>query len=262
MTETAHPRPRRTRADDARRFADLLRQQIRADEFRDRGLPSEGDLVREFGISRNAVRDGLAQLKSEGLIDRAPRIGTHVTQRKVEHGIDRLVGLKQTLREYGTVRNEVRAAMEITPPPAVARRLELAAGERVVYIERVRYLGDLPLSLDLTYLEPGVGGQLLGCDLEHNDVFALIESVCGQSLGSAELAVEAVVADAHSAANLQTPEGAALLLLERLTRLSDGKPVDLEYIRMRGDRITLRGSLFRDPSGNTTVDDTTEWEFT
>ena len=25
----------------------------------------------------------------------------------------------------------------------------------------------------------------------------------------------------------------------------DGRPVDLEYIRMRGDRITMRGSLIR-----------------
>ena len=30
-----------------------------------------------------------------------------------------------------------------------------------------------------------------------------------------------------------------------LTRLADGRPVDLEYIRMRGDRITMRGSLTR-----------------
>jgi GntR family transcriptional regulator len=41
------------------------------------------------------------------------------------------------------------------------------------------------------------------------------------------------------------PAGAALLMLERLTCLDDGKPVDLEYIRMRGDRITMRGNLVR-----------------
>ena len=50
-------------------------------------------------------------------------------------------------------------------------------------------------------------------------------------------------ADPHSAAILQVPDGAPLLLLERLTHLDDGRPVDLEYIRMRGDRITLRSNL-------------------
>ena len=67
----------------------------------------------------------------------------------------------------------------------------------------------------------------------------------GQRLGSASLALEAIPADAHSAATLQVPDGAALLMLERLTSLDDGRPVDLEYIRMRGDRITMRGNLFR-----------------
>jgi GntR family transcriptional regulator len=115
----------------------------------------------------------------------------------------------------------------------------------VVFVERLRYLGDLPLSLDLTYLVPDIGAEVLAHSLESTDIFALIEHVSGQRLGSATLAVEAIPADAHSAATLAVPDGAALLMLERLSCLDDGRPVDLEYIRMRGDRITLRGNLFR-----------------
>lgn len=89
------PSARRSRADEARRFADLLRQQIHADSFADRGLPPESELAHEFGVSRNAVRDGLALLKQEGLIDRAPRVGTHVARRKYDHGLDALLGLRR-----------------------------------------------------------------------------------------------------------------------------------------------------------------------
>lgn len=67
---------------------------------------------------------------------------------------------------------------------------------------------------------------MLEHSLETNDVFALIEQVSGQRLGSAALALEAIPADAHSAATLQVPDGAALLMLERLTSLADGTPVD------------------------------------
>ena len=81
--------------------------------------------------------------------------------------------------------------------------------------------------------------------LETNDLFALIEQVSGHRLGSATLALEAIPADAHSAATLQVPDGSALLMLERVTSLDDGRPVDLEYIRMRGDRITMSGHLIR-----------------
>jgi GntR family transcriptional regulator len=241
----AEPTPiRRPRADQARLVADVLRHQIHAGGYGD-GLPGEADLAEEFFVSRNTVREALATLKDEGLIDRGPRTGTHVAIRKYDHGLDALVGLKETFKGYGEIRNEVRAIMTVSAPPSVANKLKLSPGEPVVFVERLRYLGDLPLSLDMTYLVEDIGEQVIEHSLETNDVFALIEQVTGRRLGSAGLAVEAVPADPHSAAILQVPDSASLLLLERLTHLDDGRPVDLEYIRMRGDRITLRGNLVR-----------------
>lgn len=237
----------RPRADRARQTADVLRQQIHAGAFAE-GLPAESELAAEFFVSRNTIREALTLLKNEGLIERGPKVGTHVAQRKFQHGLDALLGLKETFKDLGEVRNEVRAAMPVTAPPAVAARLQLKRGEPAVFIERLRFLGDLPLSLDLTYLTPVIGTQILDFPLESNDLFALIERVSGHRLGSASLALEAIPADAHSAATLQVPDGAALLMLERLTSLDDGTPVDLEYIRMRGDRITMRGSLIRSNS--------------
>lgn len=222
----------------------MLRHQIHAGAYGD-GMPLEHELAADFLVSRNTVREALAVLKSEGLIDRGPRVGTHVAARKFDHGLDVLVGLKESFKDYGEVRNEVRAAMAITAPPAVARRLALEPGARVVFLERLRYLGDLPLSLDTTYLTPDIGETVMAQALESNDVFALIEQHSGHRLGSATLALEAVSADPHSAATLQVRDGAPLLMLERLTTLDDGRPVDLEYIRMRGDRITMRANLIR-----------------
>ena len=241
----AQPTPlRRPRADRARQVADVLRHQIHAGAYAD-GLAPDDDLAGEFFVSRNTIREALAVLKAEGLIERGPRVGTRVAQRKYDHGLDALLGLKETFRDYGDVHNEVRAAAQIAAPPSVARRLQLEPGHPVVFVERLRYLGDLPVSLDITYLEPGIGAEVLRHSLQANDIFALIEQSTGRRLGSATLAVEAIPADAHSAATLQVPDGAALLMLERLTHLDDGTPVDLEYIRMRGDRITLRGNLIR-----------------
>jgi GntR family transcriptional regulator len=238
---------RRPRADQARLVADVLRHQIHAGGYPE-GLPAEGELASEFFVSRNTVREALAALKNEGLIGRGPKVGTHVAVRKYDHGLDALVGLKATFKGYGEIRNEVRAAMPVAAPPSVANRLGLAHGEDVIFVERLRFLGDLPVSLDMTYLAPDIGAAVLESPLETNDIFALIEEATGKRLGTAGLAVEAVAADAHTAALLQVPDGAAVLLLERLTHLDDGRPVDLEYIRMRGDRITLRGNLMRDMS--------------
>jgi GntR family transcriptional regulator len=243
--DAAIPLPiRQPRADRARQVADVVRQQIHSGVYDD-GLPSESELAVEFAVSRNTIREALTTLKNEGLIERGPKVGTHVAQRKYDHGLDTLLGLKETFKSYGEVRNEVRAAMTVPAPPTVAQRLKLEPGRQVVFVERLRYLGGLPVSLDLTYLEPEIGTQVLTHSLESNDIFALIEQLTGHRLGAASLALEAIPADAHSAAALHVPDGAPLLMLERLTSLDDGRPVDLEYIRMRGDRITMRGSLIR-----------------
>ena len=113
----AEPTPlRRPRADQARLVADVLRHQIHAGGYSD-GLPGEQDLASEFFVSRNTVREALAALKDEGLIDRGPRTGTHVAIRKYDHGLDALVGLKETFKGYGEIRNEVRTTMNVAAPP-------------------------------------------------------------------------------------------------------------------------------------------------
>ncbi len=272
---------RRLRSDRARQVADLLRRQVLAGAFTpgtpgtpggtpgeapgnagtgpDAGpgngpgtgpgaraaLPAENCLAREFGVSRNAVRDALDLLRAEGLVERVPGVGTVVAARKYPHGLDHLLGLAETLREHGEITNEVRAAGLVTAPPEVAARLRQQPGARVVYLERLRHLNGVPLSLDLTYLAADVGEPLLARDLVHQDIFVLLERHSGQPLGAAELTVEAVNADRHSAAVLGTTAGAALLMVERLTHLADGRPVDLEYIRFRGDRLAMRGQLTR-----------------
>lgn len=241
----AAARRRRLRADQARQLADLLRHQVRTGGFSGGVLPLEGTIGDDYRVSRNTVRQALDLLRTEGLVERQPGVGTVVVSEKYPHGLDRLQGLAETLHEHGDVTNEVRTVGPVPAPAPVARRLGLPEHTDVLYIERLRRLNGLPLSLDLTYIPMDIGTGLLGCDLEHTDVFRLLENLTGQPLGTAEITLEAVNADAHSAAVLEAPRGAAVLMLERLTHLSDGRPVDLEFIRFRGDRITMSGLLHR-----------------
>ncbi|MFI7010512.1 GntR family transcriptional regulator [Streptomyces sp. NPDC050145] len=242
---TVAARRRRLRADQARQLADLLRHQILAGRFPDGTLPHEESIGADYRASRNTVRQALDLLRAEGLVERRAGVGTTVCALKYAHGLDRLMGLAETLHEHGPVTNEVRTMGPVTAPAPVAERLRLPPDTDVLYIERLRRLGGLPLSLDLTYVPLDIGAGLLGADLENTDVFRLLESLTGQPLGHADITLEAVTADAHSAAVLQAPRGAAVLMLERLTHLADGRPVDLEFIRFRGDRITMSGRLPR-----------------
>jgi GntR family transcriptional regulator len=237
--------PLRRRSDQARQVCDVVRREVLHGLTHGARLPSEDQLASEFGVSRNAVREALDLLRQEGLVKRVQGSGTLVRAAKYDHSIDDLLGLAETLTGHGEVRNEVRVSGLVAAPAAVARRLEIAPAEPVLYLERRRLADGEPLSLDLTYVVRDLGERLLEEDLAGNDVFVLLERLSGQPLGSASLAFEAVAADGHSAATLDVPTGAPLLMLERLTHLADGRPVDLEFIRMRGDRMTMRGTLRR-----------------
>jgi GntR family transcriptional regulator len=180
---------RRRRADRARQIADILCHQVLAGPGQ---LPRESQLCHDFEASRNTVREVLALLAAEGLVERLPGVGTTVVAAKYAHGLHRLAGLAETLHQHGEITDEVRALRVIRPPAVV-----------------------------------------------------LIERVTGQNLGRADVSIEAVDADPHSAAPLGVADRAALLMVERVSHLADGRPVDLEWIRFRGDRLTLQSELCR-----------------
>lgn len=247
MDEGLPPLP--PRAERARQVADVLRQQITSAAFPDGLLPDEGVLGRHLGASRNAVREALGLLRDEGLVTRRRGIGTTVVTPKYGHGLDRLAGLAETLTGYGPVTNEVRAARLVAHAPrAITRRLGLADGAEAVHLERLRRLGGHPLSVDTTWLAPDVGRAVLDGDLVNRDVFALLEEATGDALGHAEVTVHAVNADADTAGLLEIPGGAAIFAIDRLTRLADGRPVDVEALRVRADRLALHALLHRAPA--------------
>ncbi|MFF3645611.1 GntR family transcriptional regulator [Streptomyces sp. NPDC002564] len=236
---------RRSRADRARQVAEVLRRQIASGAFASGVLPDERVLIADFGVSRNTVREALGVLRDEGVVERRQGVGTVVVRRPYEHTLERLTGLAETLGTHGEVTNQVRVADVVRPPGEVARKLRVPEGGRVVHIERLRFLDGVPLSLDLTYLAADIGEPLLAEDLAGRDLFGLIEQSTGERLGSAGVAVHAVNGDPHTCALLGIPAGSALFTVERLTRMPDGRPVDLEFLRIRGDRLAFCAELVR-----------------
>ena len=236
----------RPRAERARRVAEDVRQLISSGRFPDGALPDERTLAGRLDASRNAVREALGLLRDEGLVTRRRGVGTVVVTPTYGHGLDRLAGLAEALEGYGTVTNEVLAAEAAADPPAeVAERLNLMAGATAVRVERVRRVDGEPVSLDTTYLTAGVGRDVLRGDLENRDIFAVIEEAIGGPLGRADIEVRAASADPRTAELLGIGPGDPVFVIDRLTRLADGTPVDAEILRIRADRLTLRATLHR-----------------
>lgn len=241
----AMPKYAGTREDAARWVRDILRTQILDGAYGGIAaprpmLPPESDLAKEWGVSRNAIREALDLLRAEGLITRVQGAGTFVTGAKLRQRIDRLEGLAESLAGHQmVVQNQVLSARESTATPSVADKLQIPEGSPILFIERLRTVGQVPLSLDTTSLRPEAIDALRGANLAEEDVFGLLERRLDVRLGKAENTVESVAADKGTARLLDIRVGSPVLLLHRLTYLENGTPFDLESVRYRGDRVTL-----------------------
>jgi GntR family transcriptional regulator len=81
-------------------------------------------------------------------------------------------------------------------------------------------------------MEVGLG--LFDEDLTR-DIFPLLEKQLNLSLGKAEISLEARPADEDIAQHLDLELGSPVMWVERLTRDQNGRPIDFEYLAIRGD---------------------------
>ncbi len=239
-----------SKADAARWVRDALRAQILEGVFEVGEskylLPSEIQLIEQYGVSRNAVREALNLLKAEGLVQRIPGSGTFVLGKKLYQNLQQLEGLAESLDvDAKSMHNKVLAWGEIEASNFVASKLQITTGTKVLFIERLRVVNSIPLSLETSYLRVEVAPVLTQKDIYSQDVFFLVEQYLGSSLGWANITIEAVDADYATARLLEVEEKTSLLLIHRITHLKDGTPFDLESLRYRGDRFCLGASLLR-----------------
>jgi GntR family transcriptional regulator len=209
-------------------------------------LPSENALMAEFGVSRVTVRLALDALRTAGLVESRQGKGHFVRAVRAIQDLGRLQGFGEMMASVGIeAHSVVLGASERRCGREVQKALALERNTTVIAIERVRVGGGVPLSYDVSYFPLDVGRLLLPLDLAHIDIFALLENELRIKLGFADLTLEVVAADRHTAGHLQVDEGDPLLRIRRLTFDSRRRPIDFEYLYGRPDAFQFRVSVPR-----------------
>jgi GntR family transcriptional regulator len=210
-------------------------------------LPGEHDLCDRFGVSRTVVRQALGELEAEGRLRRHKGRGTFVASPKVaEAMIESFSGLAEDVAARGgTLRNEVRRLEVAEAPHAVAGELELAEGERVIVLERLRIVDGRPWSLVTTFIPHARFPGLEGEDFVHESLYALIEGKYGVPIAHGRRTIEAIPADAETAAALGVQPRDPLLLLTSTAYDEDGAPIEHFVARHRADATSFEVRVMR-----------------
>jgi GntR family transcriptional regulator len=210
-------------------------------------IPSEPDLCDTYGVSRTVVRQALREIELDGLIVRRKGKGTFVAEPKISESLaQKLTGFYQDMVERGHQPVTQVLRHKIVPASQkIAGFLGLEPNTPVIDIERLRFLEGEPIVLVRSYLPQTLCPGLAETDLTNQSLYAFLEVHCGLVIAYGRRSIEAVGANEKEARLLQIKIGAPLILLDSVSYLEDGTPIEYYHAVHRGDRSRFEVELVR-----------------
>lgn len=210
-------------------------------------LANEIDLANDLGVSRGTIRRAIADLIKAGLLVRVHGRGTFVASKNLEQPLaERLVSFSEALIEQGIpFETQVLTQGLITPDEYVASLLSVPAGNRVFYLERVRYVRQTPMIYLRNYVVAQRCPGIEEIDFTKHRLFQVLEERYGLVLDWGRRTFEAQIADERIAALLHISQCAPIMKLEQIVYLDDGSPIEFSDVWLRGDRFNLTSTVKR-----------------
>ncbi|WP_425826744.1 GntR family transcriptional regulator [Streptomyces fractus] len=235
---SGHGRRELARDHDIRRLRDLLRAAVLGDAYPDGQLPSEASLMAAHGVTRATVREALALLRRDGLIERVQGVGTQAlftsvtTQLAEAHGAVR--PSRGSIFSNG-LRPRVLDRSVVPAPTLVAHRLDIRAGEPCLRLEYVSLLGEEPHALATNYVLFPEAERLTGTPFTSH-WYALLDEA-GVVLGESEFVIDGALADPITSRTLGVADGTPLISMEQAIYDPAGRAFNVAFIQIRADRF-------------------------
>ncbi|MFB4427000.1 GntR family transcriptional regulator [Streptomyces sp. QL37] len=205
-------------------------------------LPTERDLALRFAVSRETVRQALRELLLEGRLRRQGR-GTVVAGPKLEQPLS-LASYTEGVRRQGRTPGRHLIGLDRFPcTEALAAETGIVRGEPVWHLERVLLADDERVGLESTYVSVSRAPHLNEEFDPDSSFYAYLSDRLGITFGGAEERIETVLATPREALLIGTPPALPMLLIHRISRDSEGRPLERVRTLFRGDRFSFTTQL-------------------
>ena len=214
-----------------------LERRLAAGAFAAR-FPTDRELTETYGVSRQTAREAVRRLSTSVALDRQAGRGTFVRPAEFEQPAGTLYSLFQSIEARGVEQRSVVRVRELRTDPAAAADLELAADASLVYLERLRLAGGVPLALDRTWLPADLAAGVLEADFGRTALYDELRRRCGLRPTRGEERIQPIVPPPREASLLRIPAGTAAFSIERHTWTGD-RPLERRLTLVRGDRYAF-----------------------
>ncbi|GGF72501.1 GntR family transcriptional regulator [Paenibacillus albidus] len=126
-------------------------------------LPSEPEMSKTLGVSRETFRDAVKQMELEGRLLVKHGVGTFVIQPLpgIPSSLDRLSSTGEMIRSAGLEEGESRISLQkLESSREVAQKLGIKTGDPVMMLERIRTADGEPVAVTINYFHPQRVGDL------------------------------------------------------------------------------------------------------
>lgn len=179
-------------------------------------LPSEHELVVQFGISRMTVNRALRELVTQARVVRVAGVGSFVAENKPQSTLLQIANIASEIRarghDYGY---QLITAERMTSPADVTAWLDLRSGESVFHSVCLHLENGVPVQLEDRYVNPRVVPDYLDLNLSNLQPSEYL--VRNVPFDQIEHLVDAVLPTAEQAVRLAMPAVEPCLLLTRRT---------------------------------------------
>jgi GntR family transcriptional regulator len=200
-------------------------------------IPSENELCRLYGVSKNTVLQAVKTLVHKRLVYRVRGKGTYVTDPKITQSITSLLSFSsEIVGMNGKVNNRSISSKEMPALPAIARHLEILPDDPIYHIQILREVKNIPLALQTSFIPSVFCPGLINAPFVDGSLFKTLQQNFGIEITSVSETFQAVKADSYEAKLLEIKTGEPLILLERFSRDCNGHIIELVRTLLRGDR--------------------------
>ena len=203
-------------------------------------IPSEAELIMQYGVSRITVRRAIQELVDEELLVKIHGSGTFVRSPKHQRHVLGMRSFMSDCLNNGIVPSS--RVLFLGPTKATeadCKALGVQLGDRIITLERLRLADNVPVIIERDFLPARFSCLLRESTSSFDSIARLLENKMGVRIGPISATIELTYARKQESRLLELASNAPVLLIKGVTMDANNVPLYRSVQILSGDWVKI-----------------------